>query len=199
MASACIAAFVTAGGYSSRMSTFVGDEVLINGENCGLITADAGPADNPAGAWRAKITATAHNYAQQCYIENTTTSAECTKFIVPRLQALKIDSSPCPFDSDICRSNSSNLVLDSGYMDSHHDFGINSAPEERILMRNRIECAPLKTEGHEGSSQIDGINYASYYYGPRIPYTNHTFQVLSREIQYANQQYGVKGVDYRLA
>lgn len=62
----------------------------------------------------------------------------------------------CPFPGQekICRDNSTNLRLDSGYINSHFDLGNNAPPEDRFLYRTVVECAPLR---HEEYSEADTI------------------------------------------
>ena len=45
-------------------------------------------------------------------------------------------------------SSFSNFRLDSGYIDSDGDLGINSSPGRKFLYRSIVHCAPLKTKGY---------------------------------------------------
>ena len=56
---------------------------------------------------------------------------------------------PCPFGPGQCRANYTNLVLDTGLLDSHQHFGINGPPEERLKYRKVLRCALLVTEGYK--------------------------------------------------
>ena len=86
-------------------------------------------------------------YAQWCYINNFN-SRNCSIFYKPRLHWTAVRNAKCPFPGgeDICLSNSSNLRLDSGYVDSDYDLSINSPLGMRFLYRSVAECAPLKTK-----------------------------------------------------
>lgn len=95
---------------------------------------------------------------------------------------------PCPFVESICRSNSTNLILDTGFINTDTHLGINAPPEERLLMRHVLKCAPLLTEGY---SSRHG-NYTRYNYGAQwrrtesdVPIANYTYEVESLNTQYA--------------
>ncbi|KAL1641072.1 hypothetical protein SLS58_006344 [Diplodia intermedia] len=62
----------------------------------------------------------------------------------------------CPFHDDICRSQNGNLYIDTGYIDTHKDLGINAPPDHRFQYRQTTHCAPLRTDGYR-----DIVNYGS--------------------------------------
>ncbi|KAI0550033.1 hypothetical protein F4679DRAFT_226114 [Xylaria curta] len=165
----CIAAFTTAGGFSSLVSTSVGSEILIKSINCG--TADQGGNLVHSEEWAATLPYIAErvndaaNYAQQCYSDsNSTGLLNCQRFVVQRI-APNIDvKASCPFDDTICRDNSTNIILDSGFIDSHHHLGQNAPPNERIRWRNVLTCAPLESSGYTSQGSAPG-NYTLYHYG----------------------------------
>jgi hypothetical protein len=72
----------------------------------------------------------------------------------------------CPFDDSICLSKDSNLVLDSGLMDSLDDFGLNWAPQSRFKLRYKTHCAPLVIEGYSSPYPFGNTTYLRYQYGP---------------------------------
>lgn len=170
--------FVLATIFSSRISTSMGNEVLLDGRNCGVMTIDG---MDPNDYWRIFLpnanqrVVSSANYAQECYVNNTM-ARNCPTFLRPSLPwTVERDvACPLPGQDKICRSNSTNLRLDTGYLDSNRDLGINSAPDNRFLYRTVVECAPLKTEGYAenvtvyprgngtGSRQV-----MRYYYGHR--------------------------------
>lgn len=189
-ASTCACAFALASGFSSEISTSVGNEVLMDGTGCRLPGQESRPPDINALWVRDRSTrmSNAANYAQQCYgndNENDNdnektrpasaskgTMFDCTTFALKRLPAVINPDAPCPFNtlkngSNICHT-SSNLELDTGYLDSHEHLGINSPNDERILFRQVTNCAPLRTAGYSRNyTGPRGLNYTGYYYGPR--------------------------------
>ncbi|KAL9112134.1 MAG: hypothetical protein Q9227_003511 [Pyrenula ochraceoflavens] len=48
----------------------------------------------------------------------------------------------------ICLRKFTNLRIDTGLLDSHYHFGINSEPQNRFSYRRITECAPLRTDGY---------------------------------------------------
>lgn len=75
------------------------------------------------------------NYVQQCY-SNSTRVLDCNGFFTKWLAASRVvTNASCPFGGGICRSNTSNLVLDSGYIDSHVRLGLTTPPDSRVQLR----------------------------------------------------------------
>ncbi|KAI0423548.1 hypothetical protein F5Y09DRAFT_348744 [Xylaria sp. FL1042] len=165
----CTATFTIAGGFSSRVSTSVGSETLINSMNCGVmddtgfsIGSEEWAADLP---YRAERENNAANYAQQCYSDsNSTGLLDCQRFVAQSLATNINEKAACPFSDQICRDNSSNIVLDSGFIDSHHHLGQNAPPNKRIRWRTVLTCAPLDTTRFTSRSSAPE-NYTLYHYG----------------------------------
>lgn len=147
--------FALAAGFSSRVLVRSDNEVLISSSNCGYVP----NLDNLSTKdWMsfypmiAHIVQSCEDYARQCYSsEDLIGVLECSKFVKRTLQS-NVDQNPsatCPFPGNICVNNSSNLLLNSGLLDSHKHLGINAPPNERFLYRRVAHCAPLKTEGYK--------------------------------------------------
>lgn len=120
-------------------------------------------------------------------------------FIQPRLQWKTDYNATCPFsDKDICLSDSGNLSLDSGSIDSDH-FGVNSSPETKFFVRTVVDCAPLRTReyaknrttvqqksaltytdgGQEITDKTDNHTLTEYFYGKfKGSAWNSTYQIL---------------------
>ncbi|KAH8885562.1 hypothetical protein GQ53DRAFT_845545 [Thozetella sp. PMI_491] len=207
----CLTAFAAASGFSSRVSTGIGDEVLLDGNACALVdnTQLRTQADMDLVIARtAQLVDSAENYAQQCYSSNSTGMFNCDHFVVPKLPVSVDGQAPCPFQNGICRTNSSNLLLDTGYIDSHEHLGINAPTGERILFRHIYHCAPLRTDGY--SSEFNGLvlNYTRYRYGSAIrgssdnlTLQNYTFEIPSLNSQYQSQRDNFQsqfGANFRL-
>ncbi|KAH8886884.1 hypothetical protein GQ53DRAFT_874475 [Thozetella sp. PMI_491] len=173
-ATLCFVGFTVAGGFSSHISTGISNAVLLDGPNCGIVKF-VNAAGSGIDSFRILDTyyrsssegiRNSINYAQQCYSANRTGVFGCESYVVPRLSSSVDTQAPCPFADTICRSNNSNLRLDSGYIDSHIDLGLNSPPDQRILFREVFHCAPLKTQGYKSNLSDQYINYTAYNYGP---------------------------------
>ena len=172
---ACAVLATTASIFSSRISD-VGSEVLLNGANCSARGDYNDFADKNSDQYEAYLAPTqvlrttkienAANYALQCYsaLAAKAKQLECASAVRRRLPLLVQQNATCPFNSTICKSQDKNLLLDTGYLDSHADFGINAPPEQRFLYRRVLQCAPLVTEGHTSSLIRYGMNYTGYHY-----------------------------------
>ncbi|KAI0201355.1 hypothetical protein F4808DRAFT_450298 [Astrocystis sublimbata] len=192
-------AFSLASGFSSSISTAVGDEVLIDGSNCGYFdssTLNLQAAMQVNGPVISSIANNAANYAQQVYSLNDTRTFTNTVFVKRILETKSNLEAPCPFIGGLCRSNTSNLLLDSGYIDTSQGLGVNLPPDQRILFRKVTQCAPLTTAGRTEQMQnwtddSSGVaNYTSYNYGPfrdweTRGFPNVTFLVKDVASQYA--------------
>lgn len=211
----CSAAFIVAGGFSSRISTLAGTEVLLRGSACGSLVyfLTRGPEDKntfaAGNAWSRQTIGNAFNYAQQCYSTSPSrpgTGTSCMTFVRPQLPGIQNKSASCPFQESLCRNKTANLHLDSGYLDSHFDLGLNAPPNERILLRNVLHCAPLVTEGNMVTINDSQV---AFNYGPAIGIDsernsillNHTYTVENFRQQYMNSSTGgllLNHADYRL-
>lgn len=95
----------------------------------------------------------------------------------------------CPFrNNSICRTNSSNIRLDTGYIDLNNDLGVNAPPDKNILLRAVLQCAPLETQGYTEPVQGPRDNFTAYDYGTPAR-TNYTYMAESLDVQY-NKQVG---------
>ncbi|KAI1389152.1 uncharacterized protein F4822DRAFT_270921 [Hypoxylon trugodes] len=190
----CIAAFIIAGALFSGISTSIGNEVLVSGSTCGAFV-------NPsydAFLWMT-ATFTSHitralGYAQQCYSETVPSGAiDCNFYTVKQIPTIRNYNAPCPFQDNICRSNSSNLMLDTGLVNIHDHLGVNLPAGERILWRKVLSCAPLVTSGRTSNHSTADGNYTRYHYGDVVRTRNSTgtvrynftYSIDSVESQYA--------------
>lgn len=106
----------------------------------------------------------AANYAQQCYSPNATGTLDCTTFFKSRLHFSTVLNASCPFSDNICRSNDSNLLIDTGLISSD-DLGLNMPEDHRIFYREVTQCAPLRTDGFTTNVTTEYNNYTRYSYG----------------------------------
>lgn len=189
-AATSLAAFTVASGFSSRVSTGINDEVLIKPGSCGYVNNIAAGMDlanfDLLLQNQAQQTSAAANYAQQCYTRNSTGVFNCNYFAINRLPTTLDSNALCPFAPGTCRSDRGNIRLDTGYLDSHDHFGINAPPDERILFRHIMQCAPLNTVGFESNV---GRNYTRYYYGPGTLLVNGSVELIDWTYETRNLEY----------
>lgn len=125
----------------------------------------------------------AANYAQQCYSSNATGTLDCTTFVNSRLHFSSVLNASCPFDDNMCRSNDSNVLLDSGLISSD-DLGLNMPSSQRMFYREVLHCAPLRTDGFVSNVSTKYNNYTRYHYGDSgFGRYNWTYEVESLEAQ----------------
>lgn len=167
--SACyLAAFAAAGGFSSNISSSIGDEVLVNGQNCGTLARNHTVESHAlVNEWASVQLNSAANYVQQCYhINQSNATTACNKFVRSSLPTHVMNTTAeCPFQHQICRKPQSTLRLDSGYIDSHDDLGLNAPKHERFAYRYVLHCAPLKTDNYISHVEENGRVWDRYHYG----------------------------------
>ena len=176
-------AFAIAGGLSSRIASGIDNEVLLDGSNCGIMMpmnfSDIKAVDLTS-TYNVRKIKNAASYAQQCY-NNGTKLFDCTSFIKRHLAGTTELNAPCPFQDHMCRSRS-NLRLDTGYIDSSEDLGINWPRRSRITYRMVLHCAPLVTEGYSNNTRANDQTH--YYYGSYRNKASYTYEVNALGIQY---------------
>lgn len=114
---------------------------------------------------------------------------DCTHFAKDHLSSTMDTQAACPFrNNSICRTNSSNIYLDSGYIDLSNDLGVNTPQDNNILFRAVLQCAPLETQGYAEPVEGPHDNFTAYNYGPALGGAlNYTYMVESLDIQYNKQ------------
>lgn len=204
----CISSFVVAGSFSSRISTDVGNEVLLRPNHCGFIHNSQTAAGNTLmTSYLHQRISTAMNYADQCYEKEPGSSmVECKRFIVPKLPSSVHSTAGCPFQESLCRSNNSNLLLDTGYIDSREHLGLNTPDSQRFQQRQVLHCAPLKVEGYEKRVISSNQTFVTYNYGSMIGGSKSnttlveesTYQAEDVEMQYRYNMVSIWGKDFKL-
>lgn len=186
----CIASFTTAGIFSSSilMSTPAGNEVLIDSKHCGYTLS---PARTQPGFWYsdmflAERVNNAANHAQRCYSNNSDNDLGCGGFATNRLPSTVNVTASCPFSNEMCRNISTNIRFDTGYIDSHDDFGLNTPPDKRIKWRSILHCAPLVTKGFTSQRNVSSLGSVTFYhYGRLAGLGNYTYAAQSVASQYS--------------
>ncbi|KAF2715314.1 hypothetical protein K504DRAFT_529505 [Pleomassaria siparia CBS 279.74] len=166
------AAFGIASIFSSRVTSETANEVLLKGTDCGLLDQDK-PEDGSEllttlQPFYAEGASRNLGYAQKCYVNQTGVDG-CNLYIKPKLPIFADSNATCPFGDSICKNGTGNLVLDTGYLDSALDLGINAPKSQRFQVRFVHECAPIKTQGFmEKYNDSDSREIMRYKYGQVI-------------------------------
>ncbi|KAI0429645.1 hypothetical protein F5Y09DRAFT_356792 [Xylaria sp. FL1042] len=200
VATVCIVSFAIASGFSSSISTAIGDEVLIKSINCGSMPAKLLPTEIPLTfAYHAQKNNAAANYAQQCYSGGGEGLLDCGRFVTKQIVGNVNINATCPFGNGICRNNSSNIRIDSGYLSSHDHFGLNAPPDHRILWRNVYHCAPLITKDYTSQINASFGEATIYRYGSSTSstkYGDYIYAAKSLDAQYSFVQSNSSVVSY---
>jgi hypothetical protein len=166
LAALICAAFTVAGGFSSAISSAVGDVVLIDSTNCGFVDfSQETLLYSPVQEFMSTQISNAANYAQQCYTSNSSGLLGCGRFIKPNIDKIANINASCPFQEDLCRTSHSNILLDTGYINTHDDLGLNAPVDEQASYRYLLSCAPLVTEGYKSSQNTSNGEVIQYHYG----------------------------------
>jgi hypothetical protein len=91
----------------------------------------------------------------------------------------------CSFDTDICRTQDGNILIDTGYINVAFNLGLNAPEANRFLWRRRTHCAALVTENYTDTIQFEDpdtgmrVNHTRYCYGEHLAplSTNYTYKI----------------------
>ncbi|KAH7317088.1 hypothetical protein B0I35DRAFT_267343 [Stachybotrys elegans] len=74
----------------------------------------------------------------------------------------------CPFESSFCISQHSNIIVESGLIDSLEDLGLNWPPSSQFKLSHKLHCAPLATSNYTKEYEFRNVSYAAYQYGESL-------------------------------
>ncbi|CZR55165.1 uncharacterized protein PAC_05051 [Phialocephala subalpina] len=168
--------FAAAGTLSSHIITVGNDVLLATNPSCGLwnsfsIVNESQFVEAVDLTLNQRNTlAFSNQYVQNC-LGGSKSSPACNTFRTPQLNWTFVTDAPCPFQDDICLGpTNGTLQINTGYIDSRDDLGINGDDTHRIQYRKQATCMPLVTDGYLelGNSSRDGMNftYEAAFYGP---------------------------------
>lgn len=197
---ALLSGFTTASIFAARIATVT--EALIPSPSCGVIgndNRDRSAIDKMQllVPYMARGVSLAVNYAQQCYSSNGPPSPlDCGTYVKKRLPLTVTVNASCPFDPSIYPRADGSLLLDTGYMDSHEDFGINAPTQEWWQFRKSVHCSPLVTNGFTSRhNKTPDRLYRRYSYGADSSWdTNWTYEYPDE--QGAQKQFNFVGRNY---
>lgn len=215
-----ILAFAAAGTFSSKIAS--SSNVLLKGQGCGYLetsrnsTQDAVDIGLVANYLDGVLMKLSEAYAQQCYSnplnkvnilsENSDAARlSCRGYVRSALNFTVILDNDCPFQ-DACASPTSDVLkLDTGYLNSNNDLGLNQPLENQIDFRKVTTCSPLVTQGFatndfgdlgEEFGNVSLYSYGQNVYQPTrfgntqgVPYPNVTFLYSAGTYQAAQSAY----------
>lgn len=167
------AAFAVASIFSSRISSAIGDEVLIASKFCGNFytvspNVTYSMIESTAFPYLTRKVNSYANYVQNCYA-NISKADGCGSYVQHRLPSTIDRDASCPFQGNICRHQNRNIRLDTGYLRIDTDLGLNVPPRWQYSFRITDHCAPLIADDHKQIfNYSNDISYMRYFYGRRI-------------------------------
>jgi hypothetical protein len=165
---ATFVAFTAAGIFSSRVASSRDSEVLVVGDKCATLNSSLITRENLAITQNhaASRIRSSFNYKANCYSGSESTEL-CRTFVRSSLPITITHGDDCPFPGKdaICRPDSGFIRLDSGYLNSHYDLGINASPSSRFLYRTVNECSPIHDEGYSRINTTGMPNTMQFFYG----------------------------------
>lgn len=149
------------------------DEVLISSSRCGTIETPPTLTGYYGGLLQyvSNLITASVSYAQQCYGNVEANQQECSIFVKKQIPQTIFRNISCPFPGKdrICISDTSNIRLDTGLIDSNDILGLNAAPQDRFKYRTVLECAPLRTDNYTrvitSGNATDGNSTIQLLYG----------------------------------
>ncbi|KAI9885824.1 MAG: hypothetical protein M1823_002354 [Watsoniomyces obsoletus] len=173
-----------AGTFSSYAGKGAGQDFLIRGPTCGFWLPDSLEI---ADQWLVQSknlndSITAADYVQLCY-DNPRNTPACNRFVRPSISWKKDVNATCPFDPALCLlGNRTSMSMDTGYLDSLTDFGINLRPSDRVIYRRVTTCAPIRLGRHVALENVtfpgwpQPKTFLRFYLGGMRGYYNYTYQ-----------------------
>lgn len=184
--------FTVSGIFSSRISSSMGNQVLLASPDCGILVSDPSQAPTPEQSeqiyqpWYTERLTFYSNYAQRCYSRSDNADT-CAPFVKRNISSFINTNASCPFDSKICRKQDENIRLDTGFLNSQEDLGINGPANQRFNFRIVNDCAPLNSRKHQEIVYYAANKpYMRYFFGSQLNIStpgahsttvNHTYEV----------------------
>jgi hypothetical protein len=152
----CTIAFNAAGLFSSRLAASPAS-VLVKSPHCGDLAppwSQGFPSSNPlmnkkylaAAVETFRENAYGKVYVDACQDQQHTGLPQCQQLVKGILGQQNFSVIQCPFGDGICMTDA--IRVDTGYVSSNSDLGINSATKDSLLYRRVSDCTVLKQEGY---------------------------------------------------
>lgn len=204
-----ILTFGAAGIFSSRVVQ-ADDQVLIKHQLCGWYHNPDKPISEynqtDWDAYSAFILAgqlreeTKLAYTRSCYADESSAEApSCDSFVSKRIDSTVKNAAACPFGPEICEFGNA-FEIDSGYLNSDLDLGINARPQNRVWYRVVTTWTVVNGTNFMGNwtdvpGSLPGDKQRLYFLGPTTTggkvNTNYTFS-------YSNYSFYEYPTAYRL-
>jgi len=176
-----------------------GIDTLIRSRYCGFWAAPLGINEVTGTTALTNQTWEAVTYVDSCYLSDAPSSLCDEHHVQRRLEKLAWTGGPCPFDDSICLASSSTseklpaIVLQTEALNSHEHLGINSPPDERVLLQRTTTCSPLAVSNFTDvvAGDLPDEEMTTVYFGPSR--NNYTWQISNYRVR-AGRHYNLKWV-----
>jgi hypothetical protein len=166
--------------YVSVIWTGAGDQYLLVPSRCGLMfdrrfaRSSLFESLNLRYTWFSKVMAPrldyASSYQSQCSGDHSEQSRFCDRSPV-HLHNWEVSDGKCPFtEQSLCIStNSTPVIIDSGFINSNTHLGINAPRGKTIEYRKIATCSPMdSTFTQTVQDTVTKLEETRYYYGPSL-------------------------------
>jgi hypothetical protein len=142
-----VMAFAAAGILSAKVTSKESD-VLVKTSKCGLW--DDRVTSQTTGDFEGR-TGFRSNKDEDLYLastmaascqKNSSVASDCVSYAPERITWTTTTNTTCPFEKEICYQNKA-VRFDTGLIDTAVHLGINAPKEDRLYLRNVVECSPL--------------------------------------------------------
>ena len=204
--------FLLAGTFSSQLVS-AGTKVLSRSRHCGVwnqtyYDTTAGPNYDESSLQSMELglqygnkidddIQLSQDYARECYQNGNRQNSSSTCTVLPKshLEFAQKDQQACPFEPHMCHKQSKSVIFDTGFIDSHHDLGVNAPSSDRLSYRRLTTCAVLNSTGYlvevadagNSTNGTSALTTTYAYYGPKT-YTsdNYTYSYSNFASFYTN-------------
>ena len=149
---------------SSQIAKAAGQDRLLRGRQCGYWHMDG--SETGQTSFEAKVlvdSQSAATYARECY-GGSVDALKCNTYATPYI-SWEGKKAECAFKDGICYGNNT-FQMDTGFVDSHHDLGVNTPWRDRLKYRKVTTCSVLREK--EYISQSNGTMLVTWNYGPAV-------------------------------
>ncbi|KAF7596858.1 hypothetical protein BBP40_012458 [Aspergillus hancockii] len=139
-----VALFGISGVFSAYVTKVPGNTTIVLGPHCGGfdLSTKSLIQNSIFLSKTLEDTKQAATYANQCY--QGSSSLACGTYVRQSIPFTTNPNASCPFEKGLCNpTDQSAFAMDTGFLDSHEDFGINASPENRVKFRRLTTCSPI--------------------------------------------------------
>lgn len=147
---------------TSEVTKTAGQDRLVQSSQCGYWTKRG--SSSAQSAFEVKVLKDSQDaavYVRNCY-NRSVDALGCNTYATPYIRWEGKDAD-CPYKDGICYGNNT-YQMDTGFIDSHHDLGMNTPEKERLKYRRVTTCSVLRQTGY--AEENNATQLVVWNYGP---------------------------------